>query len=268
MISQQWFCLEYVQTGPCDTSLSKCFGQSLGIYQSAACCIDQYSIVSHPAQPGSIDEVPCLGRKGKMKGENPSFLKKLLQLKLLHSQRGELLRWNQRIISSELKAESSRPFEHCPGDTAKASGGKYGIPESGKGGGWGDFPGPLPDEGIGLRKSPGQGEGECERMVRDLINAVVGNIANRDVSCSGRLEINVVDPDAVANDDPALIEVGDDFAGDWRPLNQQSVGFPTLCYDILRGFALRDMKLCSGLRDDFTLAVDMGESVIGDEDVH
>jgi hypothetical protein len=28
------------------------------------------------------------------------------------------------------------------------------------------------------------------------------------------------------------------------------------------------MKLCSGLRDDFTLAVDMGESVIGDEDVH
>ena len=71
---------------------------------------------------------------------------------------------------------------------------------------------------------PGQGEHQGERVVGDLVDAVVGDVADRDAPGPGRVEVDVVDADPVADDHPGPVHRGDDRGVDRGELGDDAVG--------------------------------------------
>ena len=116
---------------------------------------------------------------------------------------------------------------------------------------------------------PGQGQDQAERVVGDLVDAIVRDVADRDARRPGRVEVDVIDPDPVANDRAGTAhrpdhpsvdrgELGDDAirVGDQR---QQGFGI------VLR---VRPDDLTTHRLEDGPLHVERVERVIGDGDLH
>ena len=59
------------------------------------------------------------------------------------------------------------------------------------------------------RIRPFRGEEEGDRVVRDLVRAVVGDVADRDAGRLGRRPVHLVHPDAVAEDPDRALQAGD-----------------------------------------------------------
>ena len=69
----------------------------------------------------------------------------------------------------------------------------------------------------------GEGEDKRQRVVGHFINAVVGNIANRNALLRRRVEVHVVHADAVTHDDPAFLHRLDHGRFDGRKLRDDAV---------------------------------------------
>jgi len=120
----------------------------------------------------------------------------------------------------------------------------------------------------GLRHLAGQREGEGERVVGHLVDAVVGNVANRDAALAGGDEIDAVDADAVADDHFAALERRDEFAADGGPLHEERIGVAAERDELGGRLALRDDELVAGGGEERALLVDGGKTVVGEDNFH
>src|SRR5512139_2347139 len=71
-----------------------------------------------------------------------------------------------------------------------------------------------------------QSEPEGNRVVCDLRGAIIGHIGNDDTELCGSLEINVVYPNAIPDNDFTLGQLFEDGPGHLRILDDDPIGLP------------------------------------------
>ena len=67
------------------------------------------------------------------------------------------------------------------------------------------LPAPAPDAVAVGDDLPGQVQDQGERVVGDLVDAVIGDVADGDAPGAGRVKVDVVDADPVPGDDPGPV---------------------------------------------------------------
>ena len=116
---------------------------------------------------------------------------------------------------------------------------------------------------------PGQGQDQAERVVGDLVDAIIRDVADRDAPGPGRVEVHVIDPDPVADDRPGPAHRPDDPGVDRGELGEDAVRVGDQRQEgvglVLR---VRPDDLAAHRLEDGPLHVERVERVIGDGDLH
>ena len=107
-----------------------------------------------------------------------------------------------------------------------------------------------------------------ERVVRDFIDAVVGNVRHRDAPLARGVEVHIVHTDAVADDRARLVHRGDDVRVDARELRDHRVGIRDERDEFRLGLALPRDELAARHFHDGLLDGQVGKEPVGNDDVH
>src|SRR5207247_2069940 len=101
----------------------------------------------------------------------------------------------------------------------------------------------------------------------DVIHAVVGDVADRDAALAGRVEIDIVDSDPVADDELRAVHRRDDDAADGGELRQHEFGSADGGDQLLGRLALARIERTTQRREDVFLDPKVRKAVVGDHDL-
>ena len=91
------------------------------------------------------------------------------------------------------------------------------------------------------------GKHQRQRMVGNILHAVIGNIGDLNACGGRRIQIDILKTDTVAADDLAFSQPCNRLGGHRCKVKQYGVRIRTLCGDIRSAFAVAELQLCTGL---------------------
>jgi hypothetical protein len=103
-------------------------------------------------------------------------------------------------------------------------------------------------------------------VVRDLLRPVVGDVRDPHAAVRGGLDVDVVDADAVADDEPKRRQAVDHRRGDRRILVDQHGGPRALPHDVLLGPAGGEPEVDVRRREHGSLLGDVAVVTVRDDD--
>ena len=110
---------------------------------------------------------------------------------------------------------------------------------------------------------------ECERMIGDFVDAVIGDVAYRNAALARRLHIDVVVADAVADDDLRPLHAGDHVGIDRCKLSDDCIGIGHQRRQLRCGLPLFQRDDFMAQRPKNTLFdIQTRKRVVGDGDFH
>ena len=110
------------------------------------------------------------------------------------------------------------------------------------------------------------GQQQRHRMIGDFVDAVVRHLRDDDPRRGRRRQIDVVDADAEARDDPAAAHLPDHVGGDLRVGDEQRVGTGGNLQDRIRRGLRRQFQLGADRREHFPRGIQVRENGIRDGD--
>ena len=113
---------------------------------------------------------------------------------------------HERVVGGEAEAEGARPFQHGPRDASEPDGGEGHRAEGRHRRVRRDAPRPGSHASVDARKLAGEAQREGERVVGDLVEAIVRDVADGDAPRPRRIEIHVVHADPEPDDHFAPVQ--------------------------------------------------------------
>ena len=182
----------------------------------------------------------------------------------------DLVLGNHRVEDDRHAPEGPQPLGHRPADAAEADDPDGQRLERVQRMQRGARPPPAAPDPVAMGDElPRQGQDQAERVVGDLVDAIIRDVADRDAPGPGRVEVDVIDPDAVADDRPGPAHRRDDPGVDRGELGDHAVRVGDQRQErvglVLR---VRPDDLAAHRLEDGPLDVERVECVIGDGDLH
>ena len=128
------------------------------------------------------------------------------------------------------------------------------------------FPARICD--TGCDDLPGQRQDQGQRVIGDLVDAVIGDVADRDAAVAGRLQVHVVHADAVADDDAGLAHGGDHRGVDRRNCVRTASASAVSSISSSGVLQRRPTTVQPSGRQHGRFRVERVKRVIGDGDLH
>ena len=174
-----------------------------------------------------------------------------------------------RIADEHLAAEGDEPADDA---AANATGADNAAGHGGERAEAIDAGGEPPAAAMDFRRMrnnlPRQGENEGQSVVGDLVDAVVGDIADGDATGFGRLAVDVVVADPVADDRLRPSHGGDDVGSDRGELRDHGISIGHRGGENDRIFGARIDDRASGPLENRPFEIDVVERPIGDHNLH
>ena len=269
VVRRQGFDLGDVVGQASDASLLQRARRRLQVHQPTPRGVDDDRAPAHHPQRPLPDKVPVLGRHGRVEGDVVGLRQGLLLGgRALHA--GDAPVADEGIVSGDFEAEGSGPVGHPASDPTQPEEGESpsGDPVD-VDAGW-EGPLPVADDPGGLDDAAGEGEQERHRVVRDLVQAVVGHVGDLDAVAGRGFHVDVVVPDSVPGDDPAAPRRRglDDGGGHPGVDDHQGLGVARFLRQgrLVRGCREHDLR--AERREDRAFDFEVTEEAFGDEDLH
>ena len=199
--------LQDVQPGSCDPTLLQSHDQGVCIHQPAPRRVDQVGGRFHRLEGSLVEHMVGLGGERHVRAEVVRFPQQPLPCEAPDPQIFHSVGGHVGVEGRDLQAEGLGLGDYLAGDLAEAQEPQLG---STKGvhrvGGRISAPDALSDQPILRCDVPGAGEKQPHGVVRDLVYAVVGNVADHDASLGGGIDVDAFHADACPHDDPALFQ--------------------------------------------------------------
>ena len=210
--------LEHVERGRGDMAGCDCRVERVEVDEAPPACVDEDQASGGRREPPIVDEVVGAGGERAVEGHDVAGRHELVQVDELDAGLAREVVWHERIASDDVEAERPGPNCHRPSDPAEADHAQ--APPADPvdlGQQVGDDPAPCrPPSGRDRREAAGRREQEHQGVVGHLVDAVVGDARDRDARFGGGREVDVVDPDAAADDGPQVGGVRECRAADRR----------------------------------------------------
>src|SRR5215467_601841 len=192
--------------------------------------------------------------------------KQSVELDLL-SRRVELAVLDEGIGVEDAHTESRGPDRDLPGDIAEPDQAQRSAGEAVDRLAWRHLPAPGAHQAVVERDLARAREQQRHRMLGDFLDAVGRVVGDDDAGAGRRLEVDGVDADAVARDDPALGHSVHDVPGDGPGVGvQERVAVGSLPEKLLRLLGLHRDQLGEA-PERLLLDVERFPHVIGDDDL-
>lgn len=218
---------EHVEGRRRDPAVLQGLDQGLRIDQVSPRQVDEDHAASHPAERIPIDQAARLGRRRAMQRDDVRLGQESLQVEGQAAGPADLRRVDGRVMDQEPAAERPQPGRDLPADPAEPHDPDREVAQ-------GPHPidrrrgPPIPSadaEAIG-HDLAGRRQDEGQGMVRHLVDAVVGHVADRDAPGPRGLEVDVVHADPVSDDDPGAPHARDHARVEVRELGEHGIGVP------------------------------------------
>jgi hypothetical protein len=125
----------------------------------------------------------------------------------------------------------------------------------------------LPYLAVNRRKLAREGKSEGERMICDLVDTVVGDIAHGNPAAARGVKVDVVDPNSVTDENFTFPQALYDFSRDRGPLHYHGICVPCRCNHIVFALAVKCRQFPAGSLYDLALDGNRWESVIRDDNL-
>ena len=112
---------------------------------------------------------------------------------------------------------------------------------------------------------PGTGQQQRQSVVGHLLNAVIGNICDRDSQFACNRNRNVIQSDPKSRNDAAALRSPHDGFGDIRPTCRNRIDIAGQLNERVLVAVRRLDDLCIDLRQNLTFDVTIGPSAVGNE---
>ena len=133
----------------------------------------------------------------------------------------------------------------------------------------GNLPIAVADREAGVMYAPRERQQQCHGVIGDLVETVVRDVGDEQPALGGGGDVDVVVADPVAGDDPAagICRRGDHRLGDLRVADEHRLAVARRVDELLLARPGGQDQLGSDRLEDLRLGLEVGEDVIGYEDL-
>ena len=111
---------------------------------------------------------------------------------------------------------------------------------------------------------PGHGQYEAQGVIGDLVDAIVGNVGHRDTVLARRVQVHVVNANAIAHDRPRPGHRRDHRGAESGKLGDDCISTGYRCFQLCLGFAMVANQYTARVLGRRLLQSQIGKLVVGD----
>ena len=187
----------------------------------------------------------------------------------LRPRRGNRLGRRQRVADQHAAAAGNEPADDAPTNPAEADHAAGHAGERAERWGRGDeLPASVVDEPALRHDLPREGEDEGERVIGDLVDAVVGDVADGNAAGPRRNKIDIVDADPVADDHPGPLHRRNDVGIHRGKLRDHGIGSGDRRGQLNRILRLGDDEAGPRRNGHPLFYGEVGKGMVSDDDLH